>query len=299
MSSMRSTVLAAAAVLALTAGLAAQDIRTDPGPLEKSANPITPENPIPRRVFSIAPAYPAEARALDASALVAMRVTLDRSGRIAEIRRMTNPFVRVGAGAPSTPAGLQSVAEALVRSATSALSQWQYDAPANGPVSFNVTFNFSPSGETTSSQDARVLPNGTVAGVVGGTVGGIGAARVGGPGTAANWPAATGAVRVGGNVKAPVRTRMVNPVYPPIAQSARVQGVVIMEAVVGTDGRVSDARVLRSIPLLDQAAVDAIRQWEYTPTLLNGAPVPVIMTVTVQFTLPEPPPPPPPPPPGQ
>ncbi len=76
-----------------------------------------------------------------------------------------------------------------------------------------------------------------------------------------------------------------NPVYPPIAQSARVQGVVIIEAIIGPDGRVTEAKVLRSIPLLDAAALDAVKQWVYTPTLLNGVPVPVIMTVTVNFTL--------------
>ncbi len=56
---------------------------------------------------------------------------------------------------------------------------------------------------------------------------------------------------------------------------------MILEALIGVDGRVADAKVLRSVPLLDQAALDAVRQWEYTPTLLNGAPVPVVMTVTV------------------
>ena len=73
--------------------------------------------------------------------------------------------------------------------------------------------------------------------------------------------------------------------YPAIAQSARVQGVVIIEATIGPDGAVQDAKVLRSIPLLDAAALDAVKQWEFTPTLLNGVPVPVIMTVTVNFTL--------------
>src|SRR4029077_15585283 len=92
-------------------------------------------------------------------------------------------------------------------------------------------------------------------------------------------------VRVGGQIKAPVRVKNVNPVYPSIAQSARVQGVVIIEATIGPDGRVQDTKVLRSIPLLDAAAVEAVRQWTYTPTLLNGVPVPVIMTVTVNFTL--------------
>jgi TonB family protein len=92
-------------------------------------------------------------------------------------------------------------------------------------------------------------------------------------------------VRVGGQIRAPKKIKHVEPVYPPIAQSARVQGVVIVEAVIGPDGKVSDARILRSIPLLDQAALDAVRQWEFTPTLLKGKPVPVIMTTTVSFTL--------------
>jgi protein TonB len=64
-----------------------------------------------------------------------------------------------------------------------------------------------------------------------------------------------------------------------------VEGVVIIEAVIGTDGRVQQARVLRSKPLLDEAALTAVRQWVFTPTLLNGVPVPLIMTVTVNFTL--------------
>ena len=59
---------------------------------------------------------------------------------------------------------------------------------------------------------------------------------------------------------------------------------MIIEATIGPNGKVQDARVLRSIPLLDQAALDAVSQWEYSPTLLNGVPVPVIMTVTVNFT---------------
>jgi protein TonB len=92
-------------------------------------------------------------------------------------------------------------------------------------------------------------------------------------------------VRVGGNIKPPTKTKDVKPVYPPIAQSARVQGVVIIEAVIGTDGRVEEAKVLRSIPLLDAAALDAVKQWVFTPTELNGVAVPVIMTVTVNFTL--------------
>jgi protein TonB len=93
------------------------------------------------------------------------------------------------------------------------------------------------------------------------------------------------AVRVGGRIPQPTKIRNVLPDYPPIAQSARIQGTVIIEATIDRQGRIAEARVLRSIPLLDQAALDAVRQWEYEPTLLNGVAVPVIVTVTVNFTL--------------
>ena len=86
-------------------------------------------------------------------------------------------------------------------------------------------------------------------------------------------------------ISPPQRIKNVNPVYPADAQSDRVQGVVIIEATIGADGKVTEAHVLRSIPLLDGAALDAVRQWEYAPTILNGVPVPVIITVTVNFAL--------------
>jgi protein TonB len=124
------------------------------------------------------------------------------------------------------------------------------------------------------------------AGVEGGIIGGVAGGITGGiPEPPPPPPPPAAPVRVGGNIKPPQKTRDVRPVYPPIAQSARVQGIVIIEATIGPDGAVKDAKVLRSIPLLDQAALDAVRQWVFTPTLLNGVPVPVIMTVTVQFTL--------------
>ena len=103
--------------------------------------------------------------------------------------------------------------------------------------------------------------------------------------TVAPEPAPQGAVRVGGDVRMPTKVRDVRPEYPANAQAARVQGIVIIEATIGTTGKVTDAKVLRSIPLLDQAALDAVRQWEFTPTLLNGQPTAIIMSVTVNFTL--------------
>ena len=92
-------------------------------------------------------------------------------------------------------------------------------------------------------------------------------------------------VRLSAGIKLPARIKDVAPVYPEIARKARVQGAVILEAIIGVDGKVQQARVLRSVPLLDQAALNAVQSWEYTPTLLSGRPVPIIMTVTVQFRL--------------
>lgn len=98
-------------------------------------------------------------------------------------------------------------------------------------------------------------------------------------------PRAPEPIRAGGLIRPPTKVVHVAPDYPQIARASRVQGVVIIEATIDSRGNVASAAVLRSIPLLDQAALDAVRQWKFTPTLLNGSAVPVIMTVTVNFTL--------------
>jgi TonB family protein len=94
-------------------------------------------------------------------------------------------------------------------------------------------------------------------------------------------------VRVGGNISAPRRIYYVPPVYPQSALDAEVQGTVAIEIVIGREGRVADARVVRSVTGLDEAALTAVRQWEFEPTLVDGRAVPVIHTVNVPFTLPE------------
>jgi protein TonB len=86
-------------------------------------------------------------------------------------------------------------------------------------------------------------------------------------------------------MQAPRKIADVAPIYPAMARAAHVEGVVILEAVIDATGTVTSVRVLRSIPLLDQAAIDAVRQWRFTPTLLSGTPVPIVMTVTVNFAL--------------
>src|SRR5882672_2393700 len=137
----------------------------------------------------------------------------------------------------------------------------------------------------TGIEQSRGAVGGVEGGVVGGVTGGIvgGLAEAPPPPPPPPPPPAPG--RGGGNIKQPTKVKDVRPVYPAIAQSARVQGVVIIEATIGPHGAVQEAKVLRSIPLLAAAALDAVRQWQFTPTLLNGVPVPVIMTVTVNFTL--------------
>jgi protein TonB len=90
---------------------------------------------------------------------------------------------------------------------------------------------------------------------------------------------------VGGDIKRPEKIKDVPPVYPAIAKAARVAGMVIVEAIIARDGSVKNAKVIRSVPMLDQAALDAVNQWRYTPTMLNNQPVEVIMTVNVTFAI--------------
>ncbi len=135
--------------------------------------------------------------------------------------------------------------------------------------------------QTESNVDLGIeggVPGGVEGGVPGGVVGGV----VGGLPEA---PPPVEPVRVGGNIKEPKKIKNVAPAYPDIAKQARVQGIVILECVISPQGKVSNVTVLRGVPLLDEAAKEAVRQWVYSPTLLNGVPVPVIMTVTVNFKL--------------
>jgi TonB family protein len=92
-------------------------------------------------------------------------------------------------------------------------------------------------------------------------------------------------IRVGAAVQAANLVRQVEPVYPPLAKAARVQGIVTLEATIGADGSVKNLRVVSGPPLLLQSAIQAVQQWQYKPTLLNGQPVAVITTIEVNFAL--------------
>ena len=125
------------------------------------------------------------------------------------------------------------------------------------------------------------IEGGVPGGVIGGVIGGLPDVPPPPPPPAA--PRAP--IRTGGALQPPALITRVPPVYPPIAVSAKIEGVVILEAPVGRDGRVEEVRVLRSVPLLDNAARDAVLQWEYAPLLLNGKPERFILTVTLSFNL--------------
>jgi protein TonB len=116
-------------------------------------------------------------------------------------------------------------------------------------------------------------------GVLGGVIGGMGAAP------APPKPKLTGPLRVGGNVQSAKIINRVQPVYPPLARQTRISGTVRLHAIIGKDGTIQSLEVVSGHPLLQQAALDAVRQWRYQPTLLNGDPVDVDTTIDVIFSL--------------
>ena len=142
-----------------------------------------------------------------------------------------------------------------------AVRQWQFESPAQAPmlIATDVTVGKSAAG-TASYTPAYRVPDG-------------------------RRSSARPPIRVAGNIAPPTKVVDVKPTYPQVAMDAAVTGVVILDLTIDADGGVSGVEVVRGVPLLDQAAVDAVRQWKFTPTLLNGEPVPVLVTVTVNFTL--------------
>jgi protein TonB len=127
------------------------------------------------------------------------------------------------------------------------------------------------------------VPGGVAGGSAGGVLGGI----IGGVGS--NMPpppkATPARIRVGGNVQAAKMVRQIMPVYPPIAKTAHIAGTVVLHAVIAKDGSVEDLQYVSGPPLLMKSAMDAVRQWRYQPTQLNGDPVEVDTTISVVFTL--------------
>ncbi len=189
-----------------------------------------------------------------------LHLVLDTSGKVGTVR-----IVQTLVGDPAArPVGVEgAVAPALSESPSAraglavlgAARQWRFAEPANAPLLI----------VTDVGVDDDVL-------------------GFAGPGQAE--PASTPtARRVGGAIAAPRKLVDVPPVYPPEAVAARITGTVTIEAVIDAGGNVTSARVLKGVPMLDDAALAAVRQWKYTPTVVDGTPVSVIMTVTSTFSL--------------
>jgi protein TonB len=174
----------------------------------------------------------------------------------------------------SRPAPAKPVAQTVPEPSTSALV-----APVEAPK----TIEPEPAGPEYLDEG---VPGGVEGGVPGGIVGGV----LGGlpePPPPPPPPAPPrGPVRVGGQIQAPTLIHRVEPYYPPTAVDARLQGVVILEAIVDRDGSVAEVKVLRSVnPLLDREAVLAVKQWRYSPLVLNGLRERFVLTVMLSFSI--------------
>ncbi len=223
----------------------------------------------PIKVKHVNPTYPQEAIDAKAQGIVVIEALINVDGEVAEAKVIRDVPL-------------------LSDSALQAVRQWRFTpTQVNGqtvPVIMTVTVSFrlGPDGTpvvtpppTEPSDEARAAFERELA------ARGIEPSNPPMP----TWNPGDPPVRIGGQVKEPRKLKHVNPVYPAEAQSANVQGIVILEIRIDQDGHVTDARILRPVALLDQAALDAVLQWEFEPTLLSGQPVPVIMTVTVNFTM--------------
>lgn len=255
-----------------------------PGPIEQRARPVTDDNPIPNRTIFVAPRYPDAAAVVETRLVVPLRVTVDESGYVVEVRRLGAPMLAAWRHPLLTDDSMSSVFEALVAASTDAVKQWRYDAPKEGPIAFDVTIAFAPETEPrVVSQPvaavATVPPDRPADLPVFPAVEPLDAPPV-------DWaegvkPLSAYIARI---LVPPTKTRHVAPVYPQQAKDAHVQGLVVIQARVEPDGHVSHARVVRSNPPLDQSAIDAVLQWEFEPLVIDGEGVAYLLITTVVFT---------------
>lgn len=230
------------------------------GPLERTATVADGASSVPRRLHATPFEFPAGARGVLASALVVVRVVVDETGSVGEARVLrTRAEWR-----PDADRSAMSRALALITDdALDTIRAWKYAAPTTALTWTMTVFYSDGPPQAAAGRETADAP----------------APR------SSDSVRQPGALRVGGAVKAPPKLVDAPPVYPQAARDAGITGIVAIEATIDGTGSVSDARVVTSVPELDDAALDAVRQWKYEPTLLNGVPVPVIMTVTINFAL--------------
>jgi protein TonB len=162
--------------------------------------------------------------------------------------------------------------------------------PAPGAAPVDVPTSIEP--ERVDDAGDEGVPGGVEGGIPGGVVGGVPGGLTAEipppPPPPPPAPVRRDPVRVGGQIKEPTLVRRVEPIYPPLAVRANVRGTVILEATVDAEGRVAEVKVLRSAHrILDEAAITAVRQWQYVPLVLNGIPERFMLTVVLSFNLTE------------
>jgi TonB family protein len=243
-------------------------------------NVSLPGRPPRKALRSVTPPYPPEAQRVGLEGAVELKLTVNPAGDVTDTERVSSRVdLRPDQARASERA--EYYAEnpyAFATAAQRAAKEWTFE-PANSTMTVVVSFGFT----LTGGEHIGPPPVSPTLSSVRGPV------RPGPPPLGATANPAPGAavqrVKVGGAIKAPRRLVNVDPTYPEEARAARIQGVVILQIVIGEDGSVIDARVVRSIPALDQAAIDAVLLWQYEQTLLNDQPVEVELLATCNFTL--------------
>jgi TonB family protein len=223
------------------------------GAYERDAAPPDIGMAAPKRIKNVAPVWP---KPINERWRFRVHLVLDPSGKVAESR-----IVQTLVGDPSArPVGPQGDIVPVMRGTAparaglavlAAVRQWRFEPPARAPMLIvtDIGVDDPPVAASTSKTSMRAP------------------------------------VRIEGNMTPPRKLVDVRPTYPPDAIKARITGIVTIEAVIGPTGDVIDARVVSGVPMLDDAALEAVRQWKFAATQMNGEAVPVIMTVTVNFSL--------------
>lgn len=179
---------------------------------------------------------------------------------------------------PPPPPKVQVVRQKIVP----LIQQGKLTAPTVIPKKVNIIKEEAPPPDVGAVGVVGGVPGGMPGGSAGGVLGGIIGGTGGGPPPP---PKAPERIRVGGNVQQANLIHQVMPVYPEIAKTAHIQGTVILHAIISKDGSVQELQYISGPPLLMRSAMDAVRQWRYRPTLLNGEAVQVDTTISVVFTL--------------
>jgi TonB family protein len=196
--------------------------------------------------------------------LVQLDADVGADGAVSDVRLVSVSIVAAKVEMTADPDALREDFDAMVKAAIASLRQWRFDPPAGAPAVVRVPIYFDVVGRRTTFGSIRPMSGYA-------------------PHVTAVPP--SDVLKVGGAIKTPTKLVSVPPRYPADAIEAKVEGEVVLDVVVDANGVPTDVQVSKGVPMLDAAAIEAVRQWRYEPTLMNGVPVPVAMTVTVNFSL--------------